>query len=149
MNELPDFTNLQSEKENTLFEPPLCYTYTSLGEEMKSLSDKFDNIENKITAKHDKAIKEKIQQSFKCVVCFESRPTSFFACYCCGRFLDCFICIKRLKSCPICRKSYQCSACETSLPKECIFHPWYGGICYHSRYTLLIKHYQCFFRRWK
>lgn len=123
MEGIPDFSpHLQTDnKENVLFEPP--YNYTTLGEEMKNLSDKFDNIENSIAEKNEKMIKEKIQQSFKCVVCFESRPTSFFACCFCGRFLGCFICIKRLKSCPICRKTYQCTACETALPRSAFFLP--------------------------
>ena len=30
---------------------------------------------------------------FKCVICFESRPNSFYACPFCGRYLGCFSCL--------------------------------------------------------
>jgi len=85
--------------------------------------ERFDKIETKLSEKNNEEIKNKIFQSFKCVVCFESRPNSFFACYFCGRFLGCFVCIKRLTNCPICRKSFKCSNCQHILPKNALFIP--------------------------
>ena len=85
--------------------------------------DRLDKIESKITTKNNEDTKEKLSQCFKCVICFESRPNSYAACFKCGRFLGCFRCIKRLKTCPICRKPFKCPTCTANLPRNPLFIP--------------------------
>lgn len=60
---------------------------------------------------------------FRCFVCFESNPSRFMSCFFCGRFLGCFSCISFLDRCPLCRKAFKCTACETPFPKNPLFIP--------------------------
>ena len=60
---------------------------------------------------------------FRCIVCFESNPSKYMACFQCGRFLGCFNCISKLDRCPLCRKMFQCTVCTASYPKKPLFIP--------------------------
>ena len=60
---------------------------------------------------------------FKCVICFESRPNSFYACPFCGRYLGCFSCLSKVDKCPLCKKTFSCLKCTGILPRNPLFIP--------------------------
>ena len=91
------------------------------------LNDFKDFVNNKVDS-----LKEEIQQSsntkliqiksaFRCIVCYNSTPNCYMACFFCGRYLGCFNCICRLESCPVCRKKFQCTNCDKKLPFNPLF----------------------------
>ena len=69
---------------------------------------------------------DNLKSIFRCVICFESRPDNFLACFHCGRYLGCYMCIVRLEKCPLCRKEFKCSKCSHQLPKNALFLPGIG-----------------------
>ena len=60
---------------------------------------------------------------FKCVICFESRPNSFYACPFCGRYLGCFSCLSKVDKCPLCKKTFSCLKSTGILPRNPLFIP--------------------------
>ena len=60
---------------------------------------------------------------FKCVICFESRPNSFYECPFCGRYLGCFSCLSKVDKCPLCRKKFICLKCTDIVPRNPLFIP--------------------------
>ena len=61
--------------------------------------------------------------SFRCLICLENKPSKFRVCYHCGRYLGCYECIIKIDKCPICRKSFSCTACGEALPKTPVIVP--------------------------
>jgi len=59
-----------------------------------------------------------LASSFKCMICFESRPNSFYSCQFCGIYIGCFECVTNISRCPICKKEFKCQVCEGDLPKN-------------------------------
>ena len=49
-------------------------------------------------------VREKMKESLKCMVCFESKPNFVQFCKNCGRYLGCFSCVSNLQDCPQYRK---------------------------------------------
>ena len=60
---------------------------------------------------------------FKCVICFESRPNSFYACPFCGSYLGCFSCLSKVDKFPFYRKKFSCLKCTGILPRNPLFIP--------------------------
>ena len=60
---------------------------------------------------------------FKCIICFESRPNSFYAYPFCGRHLGCFSCLSKVDKCPMCRKNFSCLKCIGILPRNPLLIP--------------------------
>ena len=49
-------------------------------------------------------VREKMKESLKCMVCFESKPNFVQFCKNCGRYLGCFSCVSNFQDCPQYRK---------------------------------------------
>ena len=64
---------------------------------------------------------DNLKSLFRCVICFESRPDNFLACFHCGRYLGCYMCIVRLEKCLLCRKEFKRSKFSHKLPKNALF----------------------------
>ena len=60
---------------------------------------------------------------FKCVICFQSRPNSLYACPFCGRYLGCFSCLSNVDKCPLCRKKFSCLKCKGILARNPLLIP--------------------------
>lgn len=98
---------------------------------------------SKIAVKLDELscdIKNHLQQvlanSFKCMICFESRPNSFYSCQFCGIYIGCFDCVTNISRCPICKKEFKCEVCESNLPKYALKIP--GLVEYLGRENAVI-----------
>ena len=59
---------------------------------------------------HNTVTNASVSEVFKCFICLESRPNSYFSCPLCGRYLGCYGCyvnvmLRRLRvtKCPSCR----------------------------------------------
>ena len=85
------------------------------------------NNKNQVNSVQEEMSKKKtsinLSGVFRCIVCFESNPSKYMACFQCGRFLGCFNCISKLDRCPLCRKMFQCTVCTASYPKKPLFIP--------------------------
>ena len=58
---------------------------------------------------------------FRCVICFEPRPNSFYACLFCRHFHGSFWCLSKVDKCPLCRKRFSCLKCTGVLPRNPLF----------------------------
>ena len=59
----------------------------------------------------------------RCVICFDSRPNSFYVCPFCGHYLGCLSCLSKVDKCPLCRKMFSCLKCIGILQLNPLFMP--------------------------
>ena len=85
------------------------------------LNTKFEELKGELKNSTDDSKKGlEFQSLFSCIVCYSTTPNCYSACVFCGRYLGCYYCICRLDSCPVCRKSFNCS-CSKKIPCNSMF----------------------------
>ena len=138
-----DYGIIDTEDEHDLFREPLfsgsdaVMSHVNTNEEeietsnregtMRSLESllttQFESIKTELQLIKEDVDKKFLIRLFKCVICFESSPQSYMACFFCGRYLGCYACISKLNKCPLCRRKFRCGGCNKSLPKSPMFIP--------------------------